>query len=248
EHSPGRRHYAVHPRGRTAHPTRVSGQVIRVPPRRALVPARSRGLSAWRDQMKRTACVVVFLLVCTALSGCRIIPRAITEFPLTGAPLCITAAPDGNLWFTCSDGSNKIRRITPAGVVIWLPLRSAGSGGMTAGRDGTLWFAVPRGNKIGRIAPAGVVTEFPLPGPRSSPNAITLGPDGNLWFTEMVGNRIGRITPAGDIIEFPLPTANSGPNWIAGSSNGSLWFTEPQGNKIGRITPAGALPQFPPPT
>src|SRR5437870_2030675 len=79
---------------------------------------------------------------------------------------------------------------------------------ITAGPDGSLWFAEEGAAKIGRITPAGVITEFPLT-PRSAPRSITAGPDGNLWFTESAVNKVGRITPSGVIAEFVIPQSCS---------------------------------------
>ena len=124
--------------------------------------------------------------------------QEITLFPIPTAdsnPLGITAGPDGNLWFT-EFSTNKIGRITPAGVVTEFPIPTAVSGptSIAAGPDGNLWFTENVAHQIGRITPAGVITEFPIPTAMSDPFDITAGPDGNLWFTEHDANKIGRIT------------------------------------------------------
>jgi virginiamycin B lyase len=64
----------------------------------------------------------------------------------------ITTGPDGNLWFTNED-SNKIGRMTPAGVVTQFTIPTADSHpwGIAAGPDGNLWFTENQGNKVGRI-------------------------------------------------------------------------------------------------
>ncbi len=77
------------------------------------------------------------------------------ESPLGCEPFGITAGPDGNLWFTESQG-NKIGRITPAGVVtgeFLIPTGGSEPEGITAGPDGNLWFTEFNGNNIGRITP-----------------------------------------------------------------------------------------------
>lgn len=60
----------------------------------------------------------------------RITPTgAVTEFPLptpNSFPLGVTAAPDGNVWFTESGAAaNKIGRITPSGTVTEFPVPSS---------------------------------------------------------------------------------------------------------------------------
>ena len=110
--------------------------------------------------------------------------------------------------------------------------------GITAGRDGNLWFTEAFASKIGRITPSGAITEFPTPTRRSSPSyGITMGREGNLWFTEEGANQIGRITMGGRIAEFPVPTPESQPTGITATPNGNLWFTELFANKIGVLNP-----------
>src|SRR5919204_3556093 len=69
---------------------------------------------------------------------------SVTEFPLPhpeSRPYSIVAGPDGNLWFTESQG-NAIGRITPSGDIHEFPLPTPDSGpyGITVGSDGNLWF------------------------------------------------------------------------------------------------------------
>jgi virginiamycin B lyase len=163
------------------------------------------------------------------------------EFPIptiNSFPFGITTGPDGALWFTESN-SNKVGRITTAGVITEFPIPTKGFG-ITAGPDGALWFT--SGNGIGRITTAGAITEFQA----ASGDAITAGPDGALWFTS--GNGIGRITTTGVIAIFPIPTPNGNPQGITTGPDGALWFTESNSNKIGRITTAGVITEFPIPT
>ena len=147
-----------------------------------------------------------------------------------------------------SGRSNRIGKITPAGVVTEYSAGiSAGSFpyDIAAGPDGNLWFTEQTGKGIGRITPTGVVTEYRAGG---GPGAITAGPDGNLWFTESQypGNRVGKITPAGVVTEYSAGiTASSFPFDIATGPDGNLWFTEQSGNRIGKITPAGVVHEYP---
>ena len=186
------------------------------------------------------------LSVCAGAAGAQSITGS---FPLPGGgalPFGITAGPDGNLWYTESN-SNKVGRITTAGVITEFPTLSAGSAPnqITAGPDGNLWFTIEVPNKIGRITTAGVVTEFSVLTGNAHVNGIAAGSDGALWFAEENANRIGRITTAGVVSEFPTPTAGSDPINIAAGSDGALWFTETNVNKIGRITTAGVITEFP---
>jgi len=125
----------------------------------------------------------------------------LAEFPIPTADSglsWITTGPDGALWFT-EIFSNKVGRITAAGVITEFPIPgpSRGLESITTGSDGALWFTEIDTNQIGRITTDGVITHFNIPTAISAPQVITAGPDGALWFTEQIANQIGRITTDG---------------------------------------------------
>jgi len=123
---------------------------------------------------------------------------AITTFdvPSSSDLQQITAANDGNLWFTVDSPGDQIGRITPTGTVTdQFDVTGAGNGVefITTGSDGNLWFLAQAGNTLSRLTPAGALTVYPLPQADSAPTKPITGPDGALWFTE--ANRIGRFEP-----------------------------------------------------
>src|SRR5262249_48734043 len=82
----------------------------------------------------------------------------INEFPIlttNSGPLGITTGPDGNLWFTETNGNPQhIGQINPTThVVTEFPTPTAASTpvGITTGPDGNLWFAEAIGNQIGQL-------------------------------------------------------------------------------------------------
>ena len=87
--------------------------------------------------------------------------------------MCITAGPDGNLWFTESDGG-KIGKISTATDIITeynIPnsanypndAGNFGPFGITTGPDGNLWFTERLINTICKISPKkGKIIEYPL--------------------------------------------------------------------------------------
>jgi virginiamycin B lyase len=181
--------------------------------------------------------------------------QKITEFPVpTGGarPYSIVAAPDGNLYFTESDG-NKIGRISPDGHIKEFDLPNAGSEpyDIVVGTDGALWFTERFGNRIGRMTLTGQFTEYPVPTQNSQPWGIAAGKDGSIWFAEENVDQIGQVSPLGYITEIPLATETF-PTYIAAGPDGAVWFTEEIGDVIGRITQRpGGLPRvklFPVPT
>ena len=179
--------------------------------------------------------------------------QAITEFPIPSgnSPFDLTAGPDGNLWFTESQG-NRVGRVTPGGVITEFTIPTANSfpGGITAGPDGNLWVCANGSNRILRVTPAGVFTEFPIPNafPSGGPSSITAGPDGALWFSETdggVGGRIRRVTTTGQFTLFSGPNPSQSPHQIVAGPDGNLWYSIPISGKVGRVTTAGVITEFP---
>jgi streptogramin lyase len=202
--------------------------------------------------------VLVCLLLILSLVATAGAARAaqITEFPLGPndfSPEAITAGPDGNMWFTNTEGlgqnsTREIDRITPEGQITTFPLPSSSGNilrSITAGPDGNLWFTEGSG-RIGRITPAGELGELRIP---ASSYSVAAGPDGNLWFGETASGaepwqKIARMTPDGQITRFRLPPETSG-SAIASGPEG-IWFLG--ANQIGRITTEGEIKTFPLPS
>jgi streptogramin lyase len=216
----------------------------------------AKAVPAIRASVLLTAAAAVVLASAANATRTRSVQPQFTphfvEYPLASgsSPLGVTAGADGNIWFTESF-SQKIGRITPAGVITEFPIVHPDTdlkpGFIAAGPDGNLWFGESHAGAKGRIArmtPDGTLTEFAVPS-GDSPLGIAAGADGNLWFTENFGNRIGRITTAGAITEFPL-AFGSYPEGIAAGPDGNLWFVE-TGGKVGRMTTGGQLTEFPVP-
>ena len=167
----------------------------------------------------------------------------VTDFPVDGFSLRITAGPDGALWFTnfdfnYTDGSPNpyIGRITTAGDITKFPSLPPDEGtslpwGITTGPDGNLWFA-DQFDRIGRLTPTGTFTYFLTP-PGGGPTDITAGPDGNLWFTVSGYARIVRMSTSGQTTGFPLPAPYSGPYDITVGPHNTIWFTEQGANNSG---------------
>lgn len=168
--------------------------------------------------------------------------QSINGFPTSGHPGHIITGPDGNLWFTESNG---IGRITTAGVVTEYPVvtGSCDPGGIAAGPDGNIWFTLPCQGKVGWITPSGSMTET---GGFNTPWGITLGPDSNMWITEDF--HVSQITTTGTITTF-LIASDSFPEALTTGPDGNLWYVSTVfhrgGTEIGRITPTGVYTTFP---
>lgn len=123
-----------------------------------------------------------------------------------------------------------------------IPTSNLGPGGIVAGPDGNLWFAVTRKqNGVGRITPTGTVSEF-SEGFSGKTQSLAVGNDGNLWVTEPAAATIARVTTLGVVTEYGVEGA---PAEITAGPDGALWFTEPGGSgAIGRITTGGAPARY----
>jgi streptogramin lyase len=170
---------------------------------------------------------------------------AFTAYLFSGNLTGIAAGPvAGSMWFT-NNTSNKVGKITAAGVITEYALPAASKPeGIVRGKTENMWYTNYGTNKIGTITPAGVITEYALPA-GSHPTGIALDTTaaGNLWFTNSGTNKIGKITTAGVITEYALP-AGSVPSAITIGPDSNLWFTNSGTNKIGKITTAGVITEY----
>jgi virginiamycin B lyase len=167
-------------------------------------------------------------------------PIQITEFPVGGGPVPITAGPDGNLWMWFT-GTTYVGRMTPAGVLtvftapIGFPENTPGH--CVDGRDGGIWCS-NTGGPIVRVSVAtGAANTFDLP-PDVGATDLTLGPDGAFWFTDFGLNQIGRMTLAGAVTMYPVPAAFIAPRSITVGPDGALWFTSDDA-QVGRMDTTG---------
>lgn len=215
---------------------------------------------SWAVRASMIGVLAALALVVPATAGAA---GSITEFSAGPGshPHRLTVGPDGNIWFTESQGA--IGKATPSGSITeytaGLNPESA-PGEIIAGPDGNLWFfdmpwegGTPA---IGRVTPSGTITEFSAAVNQDGealgigPSEIVAGPDGNVWFSNPFPSSehagIGRITPAGAITVFELsPVGWPGP--IVAGPDGNVWFTiwrGPFNSAIGKITPSGTITEF----
>ena len=105
--------------------------------------------------------------------------------------------------------------------------------GITARRDGNVWYFDVGQSTVGRVTPAGVITQFAVPGTGSGSQAITAAPDGNVWFKEFWTGRVGRMTPAGMIATFQAPIGSL--RGIVTGPDHNLWFVEADNQRCARL-------------
>ncbi len=132
-------------------------------------------------------------------------------------PEGIVIAPSG-IVYVVDTGNNKIKKITPEGVVTTL----AGTG------------------DDGDVVGAGNVAQF------SSPNGITMDVDGNLYITDVGNYKIKKITPAGVVSNFAGGSFSDFgiPFGITIDAAKNLYVCDASAKKIKKVTPAGVISTF----
>jgi streptogramin lyase len=154
----------------------------------------------------------------------------ITQFAANVNAVGIVTGSDHNLWLP-NTGGTIIRSNTSGAIVQFMaPTANRLPNAITAGPDGSLWFANQNGGAIGRATTAGVVTEIAVTTSGTAAFGIVSGPDGNLWFTSAVDANVTRMTTAGAVTRFPTQSL---PGAITVGPDGSIWFTA--SGFVGRI-------------
>lgn len=102
------------------------------------------------------------------------------------------------------------------------------------------------------------VTEYSLPSPQRSPNAIAVAPDGSVWFGEESLPALAHLQPNGTLLEYPWPGPYPPPGtldyscshrtqiWGVALWDGLVWASDSVGNQLVGLDPnTGAFRHVP---
>ena len=139
-------------------------------------------------------------------------------------PFGVAVAQDGTIYISDAGESNRIRRITPGGVVTTF------AGGNEGFADG-----------------AGSAASF------NTPSGLAIDSSGNLYVADTANNRIRKVTPAGEVstmagdgtagyVDGPAAQARfNGPIGVAVDLRGNLFVADTYNDRIRLISPDGIV-------
>ena len=181
-----------------------------------------------------------------------------------GSPQYMTIDNKERIWITLL-GTNQIVEYDPIGKTLVnsynVPVANASLQGVTAGPDGTIWFAETTAKRIGHIIPCLTgscnVTDYGPPPSVEITFPIQLAVDrgGVVWFTDHGRGQFGSFNPStgewrvfgiGYCSESYNPDCPVGlPNAISLDSNGMIWFSEHFAGRVAKYDPTtGSLTEY----
>lgn len=167
-----------------------------------------------------------------------------------GSATGIAVDLSGNV-YVADSGNNRIRLITPLGVVTTFPSAALSfyrSSGLAVDPSGNVYVADFLMGTVSKVTPGGVVTTF-ASGPFVAPRGLAADSIGNVYVADEATGAISKVTPVGVVI--PVAGGTSGyangtgaaaqfnsPRGIAIDASGNVYIADSINNAIRKITPA----------
>ena len=197
--------------------------------------------------MRFTSWLVTACLQLVASAACAAV---IQDFGLAAGCLAsaygITAAPNGDIWYTCPNNLNlvRLRYSGPQGAVSVerFPIAQSEIGNqLGVSSDGLVWIASSTG--VYRYNPtSGSAFKFAYPAGVMTGEALAIGFDDTVWFSTYNGY-VGRILPGGTLAAFKVP-GSSRITDAAVAPDGNAWFSDEVTTLLTRATPQGVVTRF----
>lgn len=149
------------------------------------------------------------------------------------APRSVATDSQHNLYIA-DTGNNRVRKITPGGILATVVGGLNDPEYVAVDRDGALYVADAGNNRVIRVAPSGTTS---LVAQVEKPSAVTVDSAGNIFISE--ATRVSKVTPAG-AVTVVLDGLNQ-PRGLAIADNGDVLIAEPNLNVIHRLSASGLL-------
>lgn len=153
-----------------------------------------------------------------------------------------------------SSSDDRLRKISPLGVVSTVRTIGFSVGGMLVAPDGTVFVMDNSNSVLRKIALDGTMTAF-TGQDFYSPGGVTLAPDGNFYVADSSNRTVDKVTPEGVVTTLAgspeTPGSNDGtgsearfedPSSIVATPDGNLFVTDKYA--VRKVTPAGVVTTF----
>lgn len=165
-------------------------------------------------------------------------------------PQGIAVAPDGQVWFSESNGAGAgIDRLDPGDGTIHHMSSTTGGRALVFSPSGSLFLTTPA-DTVGELADPSEPGSISESAAVTYPYAWGIAADaaGNIWVGEDGRGATGRQGAIGEaaagglgLSEYLTPTTASEPQQLTVDNEGNVWFVERSANRIGELRPRDAV-------